>query len=36
MTQSEVIAAMEADAARENMNLDAHEKDQEKGAGSWE
>lgn len=36
MTQSEVIAAMEADAVKENMNRDAHEKEQEKGTGSWE
>ena len=34
MTQSEVIAAMEADAVKENMNRDDHEK--EKGTGSWE
>ena len=31
MTQSEVIAAMEADAVKENMNRDDHEKEQEKG-----
>ena len=36
MTQSEVIAAMEADAVKENMNRDDHEKEQEKGMGSWE
>lgn len=36
MTQSEVIAAMEADAVKENMNRDDHEKEQEKGTGSWE
>lgn len=36
MTQSEVIAAMEADAVKENMNRDNHEKEQEKGTGSWE
>lgn len=36
MTQSEVIAAMEADAVKENMNRDEHEKEQEKGTGSWE
>lgn len=36
MTQSEVIAAMEADAVKENMNQDDHEKEQEKGTGSWE
>ena len=30
MTQSEVIAAMEADAVKENMNRDDHEKEQEK------
>lgn len=36
MTQSEVIAAMEADAIKENMNRDNHEKEQEKGTGSWE
>ena len=35
MTQSEVIAAMEADAVKENMNRDDHEKEQEKGTGSW-
>ncbi len=35
-TQSEVIAAMEADAVKENMNRDDHEKEQEKGTGSWE
>lgn len=35
MTQSEVIAAMEADAVKENMNRDNHEKEQEKGTGSW-
>lgn len=36
MTQSEVIAAMEADAVKENVNRDDHEKEQEKGTGSWE
>lgn len=36
MTQSEVIAAMETDAVKENMNRDDHEKEQEKGTGSWE
>ena len=36
MTQSEVIAAMEADAVKENMNRDDHEKEQEKGTDSWE
>ena len=36
MTQSEVIATMEADAVKENMNRDDHEKEQEKGTGSWE
>ena len=36
MTQSEVIAAMEADAVKENMNREDHEKEQEKGTGSWE
>ena len=36
MTQSEEISAMEADPVKENMNRDDHEKEQEKGTGSWE
>ena len=36
MTQSEVIAAMEADAVKVNMNRDDHEKELEIGTGSWE